>query len=219
MLQVIQTCNALEHRQGMGDQIGFHYSIIFRVIVGNFPAVKLPHWWVEAVIWQFTAIFWCYRLRQSRYIQKTKICRPPKYHRRMALPPKHYHDSLVLPPPPKSLPPKTKNRLPPYGITPPAFALPTITLIILKTDQERGATMTSLNEKWSDFPQTFSAFTFTIANVIYVLPTFYVYLRVVCTIAAPCCFKRSYALCRSCPMGLSVKNKFLVLKVAPVAQR
>ena len=50
MLQVIHTCNALEHRQGMGDQIGFHYSIIFRVIVGNFPAVKLPHWWVVVVV-------------------------------------------------------------------------------------------------------------------------------------------------------------------------
>ena len=80
--------------------------------------------------------------------------------------------------------------------------------------------MTSLNEKWSDFPQIFSGFTFTVANVIYVLPIFYVYRRVVCTIAAPCCFKRSYApLCRSCPMGLFVKIKFLVLKVAPVAQR
>ena len=204
MLQVIQTCNALEHRQGMGDQIGFNYSIIFRVIVGNFPAVKLPHWWMEAVIWQFTAIFWCYRLRQSRYIQKTKICRPPKYYRRMALPPKHYNDSLVLPPPPKSLPPKTKTayrRMALPRLRSPKKTLPTITLIILKTDQEMGATMTSLNEKWSDFPQTFSAFTFTIANVIYVLPTFYAYLRVVCTIAAPCCFKRSYApLCRSCPI-------------------
>ena len=47
------------------------------VIVGNFPAVKLPPWWAEAVIWCFTAIFWCYRIRQSRYHQKEKKRLPP----------------------------------------------------------------------------------------------------------------------------------------------
>ena len=30
----------------------------FRVVVGIFPAVKLPLWWAVPVIWRFTAIFW-----------------------------------------------------------------------------------------------------------------------------------------------------------------
>ena len=30
----------------------------FRVVVGIFPAVKLPPWWAVPVIWRFTAIFW-----------------------------------------------------------------------------------------------------------------------------------------------------------------
>ena len=45
----------------------------------------------------FTAIFWFYRLRQSRYHQKTKNRLPPKNYRRMALPPH-------LCPPKKALP-------------------------------------------------------------------------------------------------------------------
>ena len=75
-----------------------------------------------AVMWRFTAIFWLYRLRQSRYRQKTKNRLPPKKYRRMALPRKHYRHTSVLPPPLKSLPPKsekppTAKQLPPYGIT------------------------------------------------------------------------------------------------------
>ena len=98
--------------------------VVIRVIVGNFPAVKLPPWWAESVIWRFTAIFWLYRpppkslppkneklptavwyygrqitailwfyrLRRSRYSQKTKNRLPPKNYRRraMALPPQKY---------------------------------------------------------------------------------------------------------------------------------
>ena len=84
--------------------------------------LKLPPWWVEAVIWRFTAIFWFYRLRQSRYRQKTKNRLPLENYRRMALPPKNYCHTLVLPPSPKSLPPKNKKpptakKLTPYGIT------------------------------------------------------------------------------------------------------
>ena len=77
-----------------------------RVIVGNFPAVKLLPWWAEAVIWRFTAIYRFYRLRQSRYRQKTINRLPPNNYHRLVLPPKYYRHTLVLPPPPKSLPPK-----------------------------------------------------------------------------------------------------------------
>ena len=61
------------------------------------------------MIWRFAAIFWFYCLRQSRYRQKTKNRLPPKHHRRMALPPKNYHHTWVLLPPPKSLPLKKRK--------------------------------------------------------------------------------------------------------------
>ena len=60
------------------------------LIVGNF----LPPWWAEAVI------IW-----RSAYRGKSIGC--------MALSPKHYRHTLVLPPPPKSLPPK--NEKPPHA--------------------------------------------------------------------------------------------------------
>ena len=71
--------------------------------------MKLPPRWAEGVIWRFTAIFWFYRFRQSRYHQKTKNRLPPYGITAEKLPP----DTLVLPPPPKSLPPKYENRLTP----------------------------------------------------------------------------------------------------------
>ena len=56
---------------------------------------------------------------RSHYRQKTNNLLPPRNYRRMALPPKMYCHILVLPPPPKSLPPKnekppTAEKLPPY---------------------------------------------------------------------------------------------------------
>ena len=63
------------------------------VVVGIFPAVKLPPWWAVPVIWRFTAIFWQYRL-------------PPK-----SLPPKS-----EKPPTAKTLPPYciTADKIPPH---------------------------------------------------------------------------------------------------------
>ena len=86
---------------------------------------------------KITAMFWFYRLRQSRYRQKTKNRLPPKYYRHI----------LFLSPPPKSLPPKnekppTAEKLLPYGITarlcPPKKALPTITLFISHSAHKKG---------------------------------------------------------------------------------
>ena len=59
-------------------------TIFSRVIVGNFPDVKLPPWWAEALppYFGFTAF------RQSRYRQKTKN----------RLQPKNYRHTLGLPP-------------------------------------------------------------------------------------------------------------------------
>ena len=51
---------------------------------------------------------------RSRYRQKTNNRLPPKNYRRMTLPPKMYRHILVLPPPPKSLPPK--NEKPPTAV-------------------------------------------------------------------------------------------------------
>ena len=69
---------------------------------------------------KITAIFGFYRLRQSRYRQKTKN----------RLPLKKYRHILVLPPPPKPLPPKnekppTTKKLPPYCMTAGTFNMPT----------------------------------------------------------------------------------------------
>ena len=94
-----------------------------RVIVDDFPAVKLPPWWAEAVIWRFTAIF---------------VLPPPPE----SLPPKNEKPTTAEKLPPygitaEKLPPhfgftasaevvtakkrKTayRQKLPPYGITAP----------------------------------------------------------------------------------------------------
>ena len=83
-------------------------TIFSRVIVGNFPDVKLPPWWAEALppYFGFTAF------RQSRYRQKPKN----------RLLPKNYRYTLVLPPSAEVVTAKkrkttTTNKLPPYGIT------------------------------------------------------------------------------------------------------
>ena len=72
-----------------------------RVVVGIFPAVKLPPWWAVPVKWRFTAIFWKHRLPPKCYRRKTKNRPPPKHYRRIALPPEKYRHILVLPLPPK----------------------------------------------------------------------------------------------------------------------
>ena len=38
--------------------LSLHQAVISRVVVGIFPAVKLPPWWTVPEIWRFTAIFW-----------------------------------------------------------------------------------------------------------------------------------------------------------------
>ena len=84
-----------------------------RVIFCDFTAVKLLPWWAEAVTASakvvtakklktayrrnITAILWFYRLRRSRYRQKTKNRLSPNNFQRMVLPPKNYR-RIALPP-------------------------------------------------------------------------------------------------------------------------
>ena len=51
---------------------------ISRVVVGIFPAVKLPPWCAVPVIWRFTAMFWFYRFRQSLDRQNEKTANRQK---------------------------------------------------------------------------------------------------------------------------------------------
>ena len=90
---------------------------ISRVVVGIFPAVKLPPWWAVPVIWWFrqnvtavlhyrrknTAIFWFYRFRQTvpptldtvkKYRQ---LSIPPKEYRQLSIPPKRYRQHCIPP--------------------------------------------------------------------------------------------------------------------------
>ena len=45
----------------LSDVLVSNKGIKSRVIVGNFPAVKLPPWWAEAVIDSFGLVFFIFR--------------------------------------------------------------------------------------------------------------------------------------------------------------